>query len=162
MEEPIKIDRSALDTISNVVCLICLLGVSLYLLIFWDAIPAQVPAHYNAAGIVDRWNGKSSLIILPGLSWALFVFISLIERTPQIWNTGVRVTKENRAEVYRVLKNMIDVVKMLILLIFGTLTMFTALGRNLPSWFLLVALLLLAFVVMRFIARLFRISREVH
>lgn len=33
-------------------------------LIFWSKIPDQLPMHYNAAGVVDNWSDKTSLILL--------------------------------------------------------------------------------------------------
>ena len=40
-------------------------GLSIILpLIFWKYIPEELPIHYNAAGQVDRWADKSSLILL--------------------------------------------------------------------------------------------------
>ena len=86
--------------------------------------------------------------------------ITLIERFPQIWNTGVRVTEENRTQVYRLLKNLIAWVKMLVLLVFGSLTVLSSLSLNLPVWFLLVFLALLFGVVAYYIVRLTRLRRR--
>jgi len=33
-------------------------------IIFWSKIPDEIPMHYNAAGVVDNWSDKSSLILL--------------------------------------------------------------------------------------------------
>ena len=43
-----------------------LIGVLTILLpiIFWGKIPDEIPMHYNAAGVVDNWSDKSSLILL--------------------------------------------------------------------------------------------------
>lgn len=57
----------------NVICLSLLIGVSLYLVLFWNGIPQQIPAHYNAAGAVDRWGSKSELLMLQALGWALYI-----------------------------------------------------------------------------------------
>jgi uncharacterized membrane protein len=160
MDEPIKIERNALDILEAIVSLSCLVGVSLYLILAWSTIPAQIPAHYNAAGEVNRWGSKSELIILPIISWVIYGMITLIERFPQAWNTGVRVTEENRAEVYRLLKNMIACVKMITLSIFSCLTVLSSLARNLPMWFLLAFLVLLFGTIAYYIVKLTRIRSE--
>ena len=95
----IKIKRNALDIIETIVSLLCLIGVVVYLMVMWSRIPNQIPAHFNAAGEVNRWGSKSELIVLPIISWVLYGFITLVERYPQIWNTGVTVTEENCARV---------------------------------------------------------------
>ena len=160
MDKSIKIERNALDVLEAIVSLSCLVGVSLYLILAWSTIPAQIPAHYNAAGEVNRWGSKSERIILPIISWLIYGMITLIERFPQAWNTGVRVTEENRAEVFRLLKNMIACVKMITLSIFSCLTVLSSLARNLPMWFLLVFLVLLFGTIAYYIVKLTRLRSE--
>ena len=160
MDEPIKIERNALDVFEAIVSLSCLVGVTLYLILAWNTIPAKVPMHYNAAGEVNQWGSKSGLIIFPIISWLIYGMITLIERYPQIWNTGVRITKENRDQVYRLLKDLIAWVKMITLSIFGFLTVLSALARNLPVWFLLVFVVLLFGVIAYYIVRITRVRSE--
>ena len=88
MDEPIKIERNALDVLEAIVSLSCLVGVTAYLILAWSTIPARIPAHYDAAGEVNRWGSKSELIMLPIISWLIYGMITLIERFPQAWNTG--------------------------------------------------------------------------
>lgn len=45
----------------------------LLLIIFWKQIPAQIPVHYNAAGEITKWGGKSMLIML-----VMFLFLVYI------------------------------------------------------------------------------------
>ena len=33
-------------------------------ILFWKRIPERIPMHYNAAGMIDRWGDKSTLILL--------------------------------------------------------------------------------------------------
>ena len=160
MEEPIKIERNALDILEAIVSLLCLVGVVVYLVLTWDTIPDKIPAHYNAAGEINRWGSKSELIVLPIISWMIFGLITLIERFPSIWNTGVRITDANRNVVYRLLKSMIAVVKMFVLLMFGSLTVISSLSLNLPVWYLLAFIGLLFGSIAYFIVRLTRLRTE--
>ncbi|HML69231.1 MAG TPA: DUF1648 domain-containing protein [Clostridia bacterium] len=160
MEEPIKIERNALDILETIVSLLCLVGVVVYLILAWDTIPAKIPAHYNAAGEVNRWGSKSELIVMPIISWLMFGLITLIEQYPSVWNTGVRITDENRAAVYRLLKNLIAVVKMFTLAMFGSLTVISSLSLNLPVWYILAFLVILFGTMAYFIVRLSRLRSE--
>lgn len=160
MDEPIQIERNALDILETIVSLSCLVGVAVYLILFWHTFPEQIPGHYNAAGEVDRWGDKSELIVLPIVSWVLYGLITLIERFPQAWNSGVRVTSENRTAVYRLLKSMIAVVKMSMLLMFASLTVISSLTLNLPVWYLLAFLVILFGAIAYFIVRLSRLRSE--
>ena len=47
-------------------------------IVFWSKIPDQLPMHYNAAGMVDHWSDKSSLILL---FFVVFMMIGLMNRT---------------------------------------------------------------------------------
>lgn len=160
MDEPIKIERNALDILETIVSLSCLVGVAVYLLLAWKTIPQQVPGHYSASGAVDRWGNKSELIVLPIISWILYGLITLIERYPQIWNTGVRITSENRAVVYRLLKSLIAVVKMMTLLMFGSMTVISSLCINLPIWFLIAFFVVLFGAIAYFIVRITRLRAK--
>ena len=160
MDEPIKIERNVLDIFEAIVSLSALVGVTLYLILAWNTIPAKVPMHYNAAGEVNQWGSKSGLIIFPIISWMIYGMITLIERYPQIWNTGVRITKENREQVYRLLKDLIAWVKMITLSIFGCLTVLSSLARSLPVWYLLAFVVLLFGVIAYYIVRITRIRSE--
>jgi uncharacterized membrane protein len=155
----IKIKRNALDIIEAIVSLLCLVGVVVYLILAWSRIPDQIPAHYNAVGEVNRWGSKSALIVPPIISWVLYGFITLVERYPQVWNTGVTVTEQNRTRVYRILKNLIAVIKMLMLLVFASMTVLSSLTLRLPIWYLGVFLLAVFGSIAFFIAQLNRTTR---
>jgi len=144
------------DIIVNILCVIQLVGIVLYLIITWSSIPDQIPGHFNAAGEVTRWDGKISLIFLPILAWVLFIGMSVLERFPQVWNTGVRITEENKFRVYRVLKNLLRTVKLLIVTLFVLITIFQSLAQSMPVWCLPVFLSLLFVFIIYNIFRLLR------
>lgn len=76
----------------NLLCLILLVGIFAVLFIFWRDLPEQIPAHYDAFGRVDGWGGRGELLLCPIAAAVLYAGITLLERFPQIWNTGVAVT----------------------------------------------------------------------
>lgn len=130
-----KIKNNKIDIVMEVICLVLLIGMVLYLLIGWSSIPDKVPMHYDWAGNIDRWGNKAELVILPIMSWIMYLFLTGIEQVPKIWNTGVTVTEENQARVYRVLKYMIKSLKLIVVVDFALMDIYTILGTNLPSWF---------------------------
>ena len=138
-----KTPTSGYDRLADAVCLLCLVGTGLFLAAGWQAIPGQIPGHYNAAGEVDRMTGKGSLIFLLVLAWMLFLGLSLLERFPQVWNAGMTAAKEKEAGVYRVLKTMLKTVKLLLVLLFCALIVMSSRGLALPPTLLPAFLLLL-------------------
>jgi uncharacterized membrane protein len=160
MEDKIQIRKNALDVIETLVSLVSLVGVVVYLVLAWDNLPDRIPAHYNALGEVNRWSDKSGLIVLPIISWLIFGIITLVERYPQIWNTGVAVTQTNRDQVYRLLKSMISLEKMLVLLMLASLTVLSSLSLSLPLWYLPAFIMVLIGTIASFIFRLNRLRKS--
>lgn len=151
-----KIKKSKYDVTVNIICLTLLLGITIYLGINWSDIPDKIPGHYNAMGGVDTWVNKGELIILPIVGWTIYLVITVIGQFPKLWNTGVAVTAENKERVYSILKNMLNTVKLLVIIIFAFLTINSALAKNLPIWFLPVFLVLIFGSIIFFIIKLFK------
>ena len=149
-----KLKKTAWDWITEALSLALVLGTILYLIVMWKSIPDTIPAHYNAAGEVNRWGGKSELLMLPIIGGILYFLITLVQQYPEAWNTGVTVTEENRERVYRILRNLIGTTKLMMLLVFSSLTVLSSLGLALPIWYLGVFLVLLFGSITFFIIQL--------
>lgn len=135
-----KIKKTKLDIIIEVICLFMLSGITLYLIFNWASMPDKIPMHYDIAGEVDRWGNKSELIFLPVISWIMYIFITIMEKFPKFWNTGVQVTEENAQRVYHILKSMIKTTKLFTVVLFSYMTICSASAKNLSSWFLLISM----------------------
>ncbi len=68
------------------------------------AIPQKIPTHYGVGGQPDARGDKSSCVVLLVIGGVMWLMMWGIEQVPMIWNTGVKVTEENRVRVYRILK----------------------------------------------------------
>lgn len=151
-----EIKKNKFDIIINLLSLLCLAGTVVFLAITWNKIPDEIPGHYNAAGEIDKITGKNSLIALLLVGWILFIGTSIVEKFPQIWNTGVPVTEQNREKVYRILKTMIGTLKLLLALVFSFLALHSTTGENLPFLFLPVFLILMFGSIVLFIFQLMK------
>jgi uncharacterized membrane protein len=155
-----KIKKNKYNRFADILCLILLVGVIVYLIIAWNRIPDKIPGHYNLAGEIDRFGSKKELLVTPIVGWILYIGMTLIESFPQIWNTGVTVTEENRERVFRVIKNMISTLKLIISLDFVTLTVNSSLLRPLPVWLTPVFILLIFGTLIIFVIRLIKVSKS--
>ena len=138
-----EIKHNKLDTIAEVFCMILLIVTTLYTIYMYIQLPEKIPIHYNAAVVIDRYGNKLEIFILLIVTWVMYIGLSLVTRVPQFWNTGVSVTAENKDRVYRILKNMLKIIKMEIIVIFCYLIYNTTTLYNLPKWFVPVFLVLL-------------------
>ncbi len=152
-----KIVRNKYDYIINLLSLLCLIGISIFLIIAWDKIPAKIPGHYNFAGEIDKFSDKSSLKVLLAADWIFFILISVVEMFPGMWNTGVQVTPQNREKVYRILKNMLGTLKLCVVLVFSYLTYHSTSVENMPVLFLPVFMILIFGPIGFFIYQLMKV-----
>ena len=148
-----KTKKNKYDIGVEIVCLILLIAVSIYLYINWNSIPDQIPGHYNAMGEVDRMGSKNELLVLPVMSWLLYLGMTVLEQFPQVWNTGVTVTEENKERVYRVLKNMLSTVKLIVVAVFVYITINSSRALSLSVWFLPVFMTLMFGSIIFFISK---------
>ena len=154
-----KIENTKADRILDIIGWILLIGTLAYLILGWPSFPDQIPMHYNGAGEIDRWGGKGEIIVIEVVMWILYLGIGLVEKYPQIWNTGVEVTTQNKEKVYRILKYMLKTLKTLTALIFAYLIVNSLQGTPLPGWFT-PATLILVFGDMAFwLVLLYRIRK---
>lgn len=131
-----KIRMNLFDMIINILCIIMIIGVGVYLFIIWGEIPEQMPAQYNLSGEVSRWAGKNEILFMPALALFMFVFITVIELFPRIWNIPVRVTAANIGRVYRMIKNMIGCIKFFMTAMFVSIPVFQAKTMSIPGGFI--------------------------
>lgn len=47
----------------------------------WDTLPEQIPAHFGITGRPDRWGGRWQAWLLPVVSLAVYVFLSVMSGT---------------------------------------------------------------------------------
>lgn len=154
-----KIENTKADRILDLIGWIMLIGTLAYLILGWSSFPDQIPMHYNGAGEIDRWGGKGEIIFLEVMMWILYLGIGLVEKYPQIWNTGVEVTPQNKERVYRILKYMLKTLKTLTALIFAYLIVNSLQGTPLPGWFTPVTLILVLGDMAFWMVLLYRIRK---
>lgn len=149
-------NKHPLDKLMNRLSLLVLVDSVVFLAGYWKQIPAEVPMHYNAAGEIDRWGARAELLILPIISWLLYGLMTVVEQVPSAWNTGVKVTAENREQVYALLGHMLSTLKLMVMVMFAWITLWCALARPLPVWFLPVVLAAVFGDMAYWLVRIFR------
>jgi len=143
------------DHIKNGLGCLMLAGIWIYVLVRWSSLPEKLPGHYNFAGEIDRWGSRGELLSAPVVMLVLFILLSVAERFPRIWNTGMEVTEQNRERVYTLIRHLLTSSKLLMVAIFSCITLCSAAAQPLSPWFLpltIVAILgLLAFYIVRLV-----------
>ncbi len=52
--------------------LLALAGTAVFLALYWRYMPEEIPTHFNAAGQIDGWGPKSSILLLPIVGAVMF------------------------------------------------------------------------------------------
>ncbi|QDQ00990.1 DUF1648 domain-containing protein [Lysinibacillus fusiformis] len=91
----------------------------LYIVMMWGKIPAEIPAHFNGAGEVNRWGSKIELLILPFIGIFLWVFLGLLEKAPHMHNYPARLNESNVEAFYLNSRKILNEVKNLCLILFA-------------------------------------------
>lgn len=102
-----------------------------------------MPSHYNSAGQSDSWGSKSSLIILPIITIIVNASMSGVLFFPQGLNIPIKLTEENYVKVYDLTRDLMNFNKMGINISFLYITLMSANGKPLWTWFLPIFLIII-------------------
>jgi|SRR5690625_27769 len=115
----IKIPRTKSEWIWDIIGFSVYIGMIVLLIVVWSKLPDQVPAHYNAAGEVDRWGSKWELMILPLMGLFTTMLVIGFELYPEMHNYPKRFNESNAKEFYLNSRKMINQLKNMVLIIFS-------------------------------------------
>lgn len=130
-------------------------------IISYSLLPDTIPTHFNAAGEADDWGSKLSVYILPVIGTLLFILLTVINRFPHIFNYSVEITQENALRQYTNATKLIRVLKLVLMVTFNMIAVFTirsAKGESngLGLWFLPVTLTLIFVPTIYFIIKMYK------
>ena len=111
------VPRSPLESVLTLLAAAILIASFTVVGWYWPRLPASVPVHFNAAGKIDGYGSKLSLLAFPAIFTVMFVVLSALERVPRIYNYPWRLTPENAARQYRLARTLIVVLKLLLTMV---------------------------------------------
>lgn len=137
----LNIPKTKSEWIWDIVGFLMYFGSIIFLMVIWNELPEKVPAHYNAAGEVDRWGSKWELLILPGVGLFIILLMQLLEKRPEMHNYPKRFNETNAAQFYLHSRKVINQLKNVCLIIFSVIlfesvSIALGWGVGLGKWFL--------------------------
>jgi uncharacterized membrane protein len=163
----IKPAWSLVEKLLQAVCAI-ILAVHIILLIkVWNILPSSMPTHFDFFGKPDGYGSKNTMLMLPIMSSGLYAMLTILERFPKIYNYSVDINELNAAFMYQTGREMMVVLKTVIVAIFAYIdfaTVETARGawNGLSPWFLIVSLVILFGSMIYYIVRMKRHKDNPH
>lgn len=104
-------------------------------IIFWSKIPDEIPMHYNAAGVVDNWSDKSSLIVLFFAILMLMGVMSIAVYVVRV-NMESQHSKEAEKSTMRIAYPIVVLMNLVVQIMFAYITFCSVTSRPLGSMFL--------------------------
>ncbi|ASB91272.1 DUF1648 domain-containing protein [Bacillus sonorensis] len=150
--ENAKIKKTTSEKVWNTLGYLFYFGSIIFLVSMWSKLPEKVPVHSNVLGETDRWGSKWELIILPGIGILIILFMSLLEKHPEIYNYPKRFNEANAERFYLHSRKLVNQLKNLCLIIFA-LILFESVsialgwGNGFGKWFLPIAVCAAGFLV---------------
>lgn len=104
-------------------------------IVFWSKIPDEIPMHYNAAGVVDNWSDKSSLILLFFAVLMLMGVMSIAVYVVKV-NMESKYSKEAEKSTMRTAYPIVVLMNLVVQVMFAYITFCSVTCRPLGSLFL--------------------------
>lgn len=123
-------------------------GILLFIAIYYPSIPDRIPIHYDMYGQCDAMGDKSNLFIVLGIMVGGYILLGLISRYPHRFNYPFEIKEANKLRVYSVAAAMVKALRVVFMLTFACITIFTALSvRFLTSAFTLTILISITLIL---------------
>ena len=149
------VKRTLLVRVADWLCGTLLVGITIWVLYRYGALPDRIPTHYGPDGVIDGYGPKSMIWLLIAGAWIGVGIMTAVEQFPRLWNLPFKVTKENQCRVLSLIWHWISTTKLIVLGLFIYLTVMSALGWNLSICFMLVSIGVLVANSLYWVVRLF-------
>ncbi|GAB4138854.1 MAG: DUF1648 domain-containing protein [Ignavibacteriales bacterium] len=121
----IKINLSEFDRkleLTGLFLLIVLWVVSFFI---FKITQGEIPTHFDFSGNADNYGSRNSIFLLPVIGTLLFLLMTWLNKYPHKFNYTIKITTENAEIQYSLATRLIRWMKIVILLIFILITLFT-------------------------------------
>lgn len=133
-------DHTRAQIFFEAMCIVMLVGITVFFVVKYPQLPQIVPSHYNLAGQPDAWDTKSLNIGVLVIAYVIYIGICVVEIIPNIWNVPVKITDQNRSYVYRQMRWLMILAKLEVVGMFCYILFCDLTQRTLAALFVPVAI----------------------
>jgi uncharacterized membrane protein len=159
----LKIPKTKSEWVWDCIGYLNFFGSIIFLIAVWNSLPDQVPAHFNIQGEVNRYGSKFELLILPGISLFILLFLQTFEKFPEMHNYPERLNETNAAQFYLHSRKLLNQIKNICLILFAlivyeSVSIALGWGDGFGVWFLPVTFAAIGVSIIRGIVKQRRIK----
>ena len=155
--------------IIDILISIVVIGLTVFLIIYWKHIPEQVPQHWNFAGEIDDYADAGSYIMLVIMMYFFYAWHQLTKLSPTFgWKENIfgkepaaKVSEEVEKEAFNTLMLMLWICDLILQIVLAYIVVCGVFVANLGKWFLSVTFILLTADFVLFGIKLVRIKNRV-
>jgi hypothetical protein len=109
----LNVPRTVADYIGEVLSLAGVLAGLILLVLVWAELPEEIPRRFGITGHPTAWDDRWIVFFPVGISIALYVGLTFLNRYPHVFNYPWPITEENAAIQYRLARSMVTWLKAL-------------------------------------------------
>ncbi|MBR9649472.1 DUF1648 domain-containing protein [Clostridium tyrobutyricum] len=107
----IKIQYSIYEIIIELISIIAIF-INVYLLLkYYKVLPNVIPTHFSGTSVPDGYGSKNAILILAGINFIMYIFLTILSRFPRLYNYIKPITKENAEYQYKCARQLIIIIK---------------------------------------------------
>ena len=91
----ITLEQNGFDKALEGLALSGLIVLLLLPVVYYADLPDTIPQHFNGSGEADGFGSKTFLWFLPGIGAAIYIFMTMLNRSPHRFNYTVTITEQN-------------------------------------------------------------------
>jgi uncharacterized membrane protein len=157
----IRISLTPLDKFLETISVVLLVLIWVLVLYSYPKLPGIIPIHYDAAGEVNGYGNKTTILIFPFIALAVYILLTRLNKYPHVFNYMSKITEENAQKQYTMATRMIRYLKLIVLLTLAFITgstylTTTGITKGPGSWFLPCILAMLFIPTIILIVKSFR------
>ena len=151
----LKIKKDITDYIVEWFGHIAIIFMVIFSILNYNVLPDEIPIHFDMKGEPNNYGGRQTILILPIISFLLYVGMFLLNKVPHVFNYLVEITEENVYKQYKLATKLMRSINTIIALFFCYLT-YKLIGiasgesENLSIWIMLLFLGGLTFLIVRY------------
>jgi uncharacterized membrane protein len=119
-----------------------LIGNGVYIVAQMPNLPDIIPTHFNAAGEIDGWGSKNTIVIPLIIQLVMTLLLGYLAKHPEKHNYPFTITEENRDYQYARSSELIMKLNLIINIIFATIS-YSIVKAELPLILIVSELILL-------------------
>lgn len=85
----------------------------------YSELPDQIPVHFNLSGKPDSYAHRGFIWLLPFIGTVLYIFLTILIKSPHAFNYSTKITAENAESQYRAATRLIRILKAVIIYLFA-------------------------------------------